>query len=92
MHPREETSRRSVPGLQMWADSPQVPSGFILTQRAVIVEKPRLCLARCLMIRGLNDKDYQRVGQVQVRYGSENDNPFNSKDQAGMEEMRLVCS
>jgi hypothetical protein len=53
---------------------PAGPIWIILIRRAVIVKQPRLCLTRCLVIRVMNDKDYDRVGQDQMRYGSE-DNP-----------------
>jgi hypothetical protein len=66
------------------------PIWIILIQRAVIVKKPRLCVIRCLVIRGVNDRDYERVGRVQVRYGSEKDNPSISNSQAGTEEIHLV--
>jgi hypothetical protein len=63
---------------------------IILIQRAVISEQPILRGARCLLVRRAHGDGYERVGFVQVRYGLESDNPFNTNGQAEMEVVRLV--
>ena len=63
---------------------------IILIQRTVISVQPRLRLGHCLLIRRAHGDDYERVGSVQVRYGPERDNPFNTNGQSEMEVIRLV--
>jgi hypothetical protein len=63
---------------------------IILIQRAVISEHPRLRVARCLLVRKVNQDDYERLGSLQVRYGPEGDNPFNSNGRVETELIHLV--
>lgn len=74
-------------------DTEPHPEGLlwiILIQLVVISEKPRIRGARCLLIRRVHGDDFERLGYVQVRYGLESDNPFNTNGLAEMEVIRLV--
>ena len=75
-----------------WDTDPH-PEGLlwiILIQRTVISEQPSLRSAQCLLIRKALGDDYERVGFVQVRYGRESDNPFNTNGRSKMEVICLV--
>ena len=73
-----------------WDTEPH-PKGLlwiIVIQLTEISEQPRLRSVQCLLIRKAHGDYYERVGFVQVRYGRESDNPFNTN---GRSETEMIC-